>query len=52
MTLSKNKVNLIFICSHNDVRSQIAEAFLRRYASDEFNIFSAGFQIHAINPLT
>ncbi|MFX0008570.1 MAG: arsenate reductase ArsC [Candidatus Hermodarchaeota archaeon] len=52
MILLKKKKNLIFICSHNDVRSQIAEAFLRNYASSEFNAFSAGFRIHAISPLT
>lgn len=52
MVLSKKKKNLIFLCSHNDVRSQIAEAFLRKYASDEYNVFSAGFQILKINPLT
>ncbi|MFX1480191.1 MAG: arsenate reductase ArsC [Promethearchaeota archaeon] len=52
MVLSKKKLNLIFICSHNDVRSQIAEAFLHKYASNKFNVFSAGFQIHAIHPLT
>jgi arsenate reductase len=52
MILSKKKINIIFICSHNDVRSQIAEVFLRKYASNEFNVFSAGFQIQTINPLT
>ena len=52
MVLLNKKKNLIFICSHNDVRSQIAEAFLRNYASNVYNVFSAGFQIHAISPLT
>ncbi|MFW9970227.1 MAG: arsenate reductase ArsC [Candidatus Odinarchaeota archaeon] len=52
MILLKKKKNIIFICSHNDIRSQIAEAFLRNYASNTFNVFSAGFQIHTISPLT
>jgi arsenate reductase len=46
------KPNLIFLCTHNQARSQMAEAFLKKYAGDFFNIFSAGFEKRKIHPLT
>jgi arsenate reductase len=48
----EKKTNIIFLCTHNRARSQIAEAFLRKYASDHFNVFSAGFESQDIHPLT
>ncbi|MBD3230305.1 MAG: arsenate reductase ArsC [Candidatus Lokiarchaeota archaeon] len=44
------KTNAIFLCTHNSARSQMAEAFLRKYAGDYFNVFSAGFKPAPIYP--
>ena len=42
---------VLFLCSHNAARSQIAEGFLRRYAGDHFIVQSAGTKATAIHPL-
>ncbi len=34
--------NILFVCVENAGRSQIAEAFFRKYAPEKFNVFSAG----------
>jgi arsenate reductase len=43
---------VLFVCSHNAARSQIAEALLRRQAGDRFQAFSAGMRPRAVHPLT
>ena len=48
--LTKTKV--IFLCTHNAARSQMAEAFLKKYAGDYFDVYSAGFNPQPIHPLT
>jgi arsenate reductase (thioredoxin) len=46
------KAKVLFICQHNSGRSQMAEAFLRAYAGDRFEVESAGFEpAAAVNPL-
>lgn len=46
------KSRLIFLCTGNSARSQMAEAILRKYAGDHFEVHSAGLEPKAINPYT
>ena len=42
--------NILFLCTGNSCRSQIAEGFLRHYAGEKANIYSAGVETHGVNP--
>jgi arsenate reductase len=48
----ERKRNVLFLCTHNSSRSQMAEAFLRKYAGDQFNVYSAGLEPTEIHPMT
>jgi arsenate reductase (thioredoxin) len=43
------KKNLMFLCTGNSCRSQMAEGFARKYWADEFNVYSAGTKKHGMN---
>lgn len=44
------KIKVIFLCTGNSARSQIAEALLKKYDSEHFDVYSAGFDPKPINP--
>ncbi|WP_458700456.1 arsenate reductase ArsC [Sulfurospirillum sp. 1307] len=42
---------VLFVCIHNNSRSQMAETLLKKYSEDLFHVESAGFELAPINPL-
>ena len=48
MTNTKKKV--LVLCTGNSCRSQIAEGYLRQFAGDRAEVYSAGVETHGVNP--
>ena len=46
------KPRVLILCTRNSARSQMAEALLKKYAGDKFEVYSAGFDPKEIHPLT
>jgi len=42
--------NILVLCTGNSCRSQIAEGYLRYFAGDKANVYSAGIETHGVNP--
>ena len=44
------KTRVLFLCTGNSCRSQMAEGFLRHFAGDRFDVASAGTRPSVLNP--
>jgi len=42
--------NILVLCTGNSCRSQLAEGYLRYFAGDKANIYSAGIETQGVNP--
>jgi arsenate reductase len=43
------KLNILILCTGNSCRSQMAEGWIRYYAGDAANVWSAGIEAHGLN---
>lgn len=48
--MENNKLNLLFLCTGNSCRSQMAEGWTRHLKSDRIDAYSAGIETHGLNP--
>ncbi|MCK5735163.1 MAG: arsenate reductase ArsC [Spirochaetaceae bacterium] len=46
-----DKLKVIFICIHNSARSQMAEAWLKHFGGEDFEVYSAGLEPGNLNPM-
>ena len=44
-------IKVLFLCIHNSARSQMAEAFLKEYGGERYQVESAGLEAGKLNPL-
>lgn len=45
-----DKIKLLFLCTGNSCRSQMAEGWARALKSDQIEVYSAGIETHGLNP--
>ncbi|HEX6473571.1 MAG TPA: arsenate reductase ArsC [Candidatus Limnocylindria bacterium] len=45
-----DQLRVLFVCTHNSARSQMAEGFLREYGAGRFEAFSAGTEATGVRP--
>jgi len=48
---TKQKPRVLFICTHNSARSQMAEGYMRARYSDLFDVESAGTYVRGVHPI-
>ncbi len=44
------KKKILILCTGNSCRSQIAEGYLKYFAGNKADVYSAGIEIHGVNP--
>ncbi len=47
---SQEKKKILFLCTHNSARSQMAEGLLRAIYGDRYEAYSAGVEATTVNP--
>jgi arsenate reductase len=50
LLLMGEKIRVLFLCTHNSARSQMAEGLLRHLAGDRFDVESAGTEATHVRP--
>jgi arsenate reductase len=48
--MSDERQRVIFVCTHNSARSQMAEGMLRSWGGDRYEVFSAGTEQTRVRP--
>lgn len=48
--MGKQMKKILVLCTGNSCRSQMAEGYLRYFAGDKAEVFSAGIETHGVNP--
>jgi len=46
----KEKIKILFLCTGNSCRSQMAEGWARQLKGDIIEVYSAGIETHGLNP--
>ena len=49
--MTDQKIKLLFLCTGNSCRSQMAEGWARHLKGDQIEAWSAGIETHGLNPL-
>jgi arsenate reductase len=50
MQEAKPKLKVLFLCTGNSCRSQMAEGWARHLKGDAIEVYSAGIETHGLNP--
>jgi arsenate reductase len=52
LSILKNplKKKILVLCTGNSCRSQIAHGYLNYFAGNELDVYSAGIEVHGVNP--
>jgi arsenate reductase len=51
LAVGGKQLRVLFLCTHNSARSQMAEGILRQMAGDQVEVHSAGTEVTRVHPL-